>query len=82
MKVTLKTLAAPLLVLLLTGCSTVSTSHAPLEYRVDQVGYGPEHHKAFLEHLNAIARDGWVLVQFGETDYATRVVASRPKPTP
>ena len=82
MKATLKNLAVAILVLLVTGCSTVSKSDASLEYRVDEVRYGPSHMRDFEEHLNAIALEGWTLVGFNDMGSGLRVVASRPRRSP
>lgn len=78
----MKNFSVAILVLLLTGCRTLSPSAASLEYRVDEVRYGPTHMRDFEEHLNAIARDGWMLVGFNDMGSGLRVVASRPRRTP
>ena len=78
----LKSVSVAMLALLLAGCSTLSTSHGLLEYRVDEVRYGPSHMRDFEEHLNAIARDGWSLVGFNDMGSGLRVVASRPRRAP
>jgi DUF1365 family protein len=81
MKTTLRKLTAIGVVVLLAGCSTVSTKHSALEYRVQTVNYDLKTNPqtALQDYLNTMSKDGWQLVQFVEADNKFRVVVSRPK---
>lgn len=81
MKTIAKRLTAIGIVVLLTGCSTASTRHSALDYQVQRVDYDLKTNPqaALQDHLNAMSKDGWRLVQFVEIDNKFRVVMSRSK---
>ncbi len=68
MKTKLRNLTAIGSVVLLAGCSPISTKHSVLEYQVRRVDYDLKTNPqtALQDYLNAMSKDGWQLVQFVE----------------
>ena len=79
MKTTLTRLTALGFLMFLVGCSTATSKHSDLEYRVERVEFKNSPPTGLQDYLNTMSKDGWRLVQFVEHDSWYRVVVSRPK---
>ena len=78
MKTTLVRLTALGVLIFIVGCSTVTSRHPALEYRVERVKFKNNPPTGLQDYLNTMSKDGWKLVQFVEHDDWYRVVMSRP----